>query len=252
MRVIAKLFALALFGCLLAANEAAANDPQDAIVDYIAAHPGASLEDVVAFANSRITDSGLVYYFDHVASAPALEIVLVAGTQEIRFPVSDEFSACGERWVRVPAIGVDADSIDIPRHGEIVHFPRPRDLRLELHTTRATPHGDVIATFEVPWQSVPYAVSNDGRIEFIRYMLPAKVAPWWDGIRQQHPDITETTPILLLAFGQSSPRFVSDPEIYRSHPTEPLPVPDEMKSGYAFRWRFRDSGIIIDFEAPCT
>ena len=69
MRIIAKRFALALFGCLLAANEAAASDPQDAIVDYIAAHPGASLEDVVAFANSRITDSGLVYYFDHVASA---------------------------------------------------------------------------------------------------------------------------------------------------------------------------------------
>lgn len=252
MRVVAKLFALALSGCLLAANEVVAGDPQDAIVEYIAAHPGVSLDDVVTFANSRITDSGLIYYFDHIATAPPLEIVLVAGTQRIHFPVSDEFSACGERWVRVPAVGVDANSIDIPYRGVVVHFSRPRDLRLDLHTTRATPDGDVIATFEVPWQSVPYAVSNDGRVEFIPYRLPAKVRPWWDGIRQRHPAIAETTPFLLLALGQSPPRFVSDPETYRAHPIEPLPVPDEMKSGYAFRSRFRDSGIIVDFEAPCT
>jgi hypothetical protein len=229
-----------------------AADAPGAILDYVAVNPTASLEDVVAFANERIAELGFVYEFDYVGTPVPRDVALTGDAGEIRFGVAEEPGPCGEEWVHIPIMRIAAEYMDIVDEGRQSTVRRPKNLVLDRHTTRRLPDGPIIATFEVPRQTMPYAVSDDGTIEYIRYSLGPRAETWWNDVRQHGRLVADPSPFLLLALSESAPRFVSDPGLYRAQPTEDLPLPPDVGSGFARRWLFKESSIVIDFEGPCT
>ncbi len=238
--------------CVFAPARLVAGEAHGAILDYVAANPAAPLADVVAFANARIAELGLVYAFDYVGTPVPRDVVLTGDASETRFRVAEEPGPCGEAWVHIPITRIATENMDIIEEGRKSTVRRPKNLVLDRHTTRRSPDGPIIATFEVPWQTLPYAVSDDGKIEYIRYGLGPRAEPWWNAIRQHGRLVGDSSPFLLLGLSQSVPRFVSDPELYRAQSTEELPPSPDIGSDFARRWRFKESSIVIDFEGPCT
>ena len=73
-------------------------------------------------------------------------------------------------------------------------------------------------------------------------------------VQAQNAAITHEYPHLLLSVSvDGTTSFITDPALYADQPADWLQDPTDGDKGAFFRrWRFRNSGYIVEFNGPCT
>lgn len=154
---------------LSAAADLGSQSLDDVIRAYVERHPTASLSDVAGYAETRRQELGIPYSFMLWGDAP--EAVLRGEDRRLRIPVWPEEGPCGERWIGIDALRVQRESIDLVEDGRVIAVRRPQGLDLDVHTILAPDGKTLIAKVEVPWQTTPWRVADNGHA--IPCLLPA-------------------------------------------------------------------------------
>lgn len=258
---------LALAGLVITAGPAVAQHEEvlqessfdTVLAEYVTSHPGASLSDVASFASARVLEHGLDYVFDLAGGSSGEKLVLEAGERRLvaAIPNQGELGACGEHWLSIPAVHADVHSIEVVFNGERITVQRPEYLHLNSMVVYTPDQETVITKVDVPWQTLPFGVSRDGNAVLISYALPEETLPWWSEIRKRYPQITLSSPLLLLAVDTSGTHFNGDPDLYvdpyANNLTEQVTgFTGEKASGYLRRVRFKSSGLVVEYQGPCT
>jgi len=259
---ISVLLCVAIALCIGSPRMAAADDElplsplRDLIVAHIKAHPDATLAEVAAFANARLSENGVDYelaIYDRVP--PDRTVVFEAGSRRLlsRTPEEVGIGPCGEFRVTVPAVRVGLDSIDLVSGGQRLTVPRPAGLEGESMTVYSADQKTAINRIDVPWPTFPRGVLPDGSAVIIDFGLGEEVAAWWQRVRATNPQITLDYGDLLLQVGVDGLRFVEDVGRYGDEPIESITdFPNPSKDSYRHRDRFPRSGLVVEYESPCT
>ena len=226
------------------------------IVDYIRAHPDATLPEVAAYANAHLPENGLDYelaIYDRVP--PDRTVVFEAGSRRLLAHTPDEvdIGPCGEFWVTVPAVRAGPDSLDLVHKAERLTVPRPAGLEGESMTVYSADQKTLLSRIDVPWSVFPRGVLPDGSAVIIDFGLGKEVAAWWQGVRAANPQIKLEGGDLLLQVGADGLRFIEDAGAYAEEPAETITdFPNPTKDSYLFRDRFPSSGLVVEYHTPCT
>jgi hypothetical protein len=225
------------------------------LVEFVASHPELTLSDVAAFANARLAEHGISYQFYVTHDPPGKQLVLAGGQRRFvaKMVEDSETGPCGEHWLPIPAVRVDEESIDIVYDGKKTTVARPVDLLLDRVTVFSADRRTTLLDVHVPWQMYPDGITADGSAVLVYYSLGQEGDAWWVNVRAKHPEITNSYPMLVLTIGKAGLKFTSDPQLYAYQPTEEVKEPaDQDRGGYFHRLRFKGSGLVMEFDAPCT
>jgi hypothetical protein len=233
---------------------------KDAILNLVTVQPEATLQQVAAFANAGIARFGLTYQF--VLSVPETTVpgsIWLDGesaTYALRLrddPITEPAGPCGEVWAPLPVTEVRADSLVVVHWRGAERVARPEQLWLDEMKIWSADLTTLLATVEVPWQTIPFGVTPDGRGILVYQPLYEEASDWWRRIKATHPDIPGDTPFLLLAVSEDGFRYVDDSALYvlpRSKRRTDLPGdPHNAYLGYE---EFLDPHVVVEYSAPCT
>jgi hypothetical protein len=243
---------------MAAADDVLGSSPlHSLIVDYIKAHPDATLAEVAAFANARLPENGVDYelaIYDRVP--PDRTVVFEAGARRLlsRTPEEVDIGPCGEFWVTVPALRAGPDSLDLVHKAERLTVPRPAGLENESMTFYSADQKTALSRIDVPWSAFPRGVLQDGSGVIIDFGLGDEAAAWWQHVRAANPQITPPDySHLLLRVGADGLRFIDDASRYGDEPVESIAdFPNPSNDSYRHRDRFPNSGLVVEYESPCT
>jgi hypothetical protein len=224
---------------------------------HLRAHPETTLEDAAALANELLERYGINYEFAILEEErrEAFDITLSAGPRRfVTDAVSDSGAGpCGERWVTVSAKHVDETHIAIVQNGKTFIANRLQDMALDTVKVFAPDGTTLLFEAHVPWQTIPEEVVPGGDAVVVYMPLYDDVPEWWKAVAKAHPGIFTRYPHLMLAVGAEGTRFLGDVERYVGHSFENVDRPGDKGMGSFFRRiRFKDSGFVIEFQAPCT
>lgn len=227
-----------------------------AVSDYVRRHPEATLAEVAEAANALLPQHGLNFILDWMGekSDASRQLTFIGAKRKFSTTIPGNIyqGPCGERWVTVPALRVDKSWIDIVYRGEIVRVKRPDSLHLDKATTYRGDGSTRIRTLELPLDVVR-GVGADGRTVLVWFGLGEELTPWWQSARAANASIDDPYPMLLIEIGEDVPVFVGDAARYGGEAVEYIEDFPEMEEiSYLRRRRFGNSGLIVEYPAPCA
>lgn len=226
-----------------------------AVSDYARQHPAATLAEVAAAATELLPRHGLNFHFFWSEDEAGRKLTLKGANRVFVETLDDSVGpdACGEFWFTVPALRVGDGWIDIVHRGEIVRVERPEILRLDWTKTLAADGATVLRTLEMPDWPDPVGIGADGKTVLIEFPLDEDSMRWWQRIRAAHGNIERSRPALRIEIGGDAPVFVADAAKYGGETVEYIrDFPEKKANGYLQRLRFGDSGLIVEYQSPCT
>jgi hypothetical protein len=225
----------------------------DNIEGYLRDHPDASLAQAARYANAQLARYGIDFSFDVQEPQPDPDSVdLQVGRQRLTFYLDSDPGSCGEHWLEIPAARVDRDRIIVPRNGRPWVITRPDALRLDDMVVYAADGKRKLLTVEMPWETEPAGVSPDGRSVYIYYDIGDGARAWWNRLRAADPRLEADFPVLVLAISRRKLQFLADRELYHGQQAERLALPGNAgDDDFRTRLRFKPSGLIVEYSAPC-
>jgi hypothetical protein len=220
-------------------------------------HPGMSPEDVAAYANAILPHVGFNYEFDlceitgqgkpdgsaPVASQPNTYLLPMtqANGRQITFRIAGENleGLCGECFFRIPCLNVTGQDMLMLSKGRRYRLKRSAQMGLDEMSLVDSSMKRALRTWQVPYQSVPVGVSQDGR----KLYLELRGEGESDVFGKLVLEISETG----LRIQARDELNVKEGEWINEHPTDP------QNSYLSFmRFRVRDQSYIVRFSGPCT
>ena len=241
----------------------------------IEAQPNISAEQITAFANLILEKRGYDYSFDVCEFLTFTKSNAISkrdeayGTFLYRAPFfqmdgekltvqfsSGEAAPCGECFTEFPVHKLSATEIHTLVGGKMYHFKRPKQFVLDKMDLMDATMKKVIRSWEIPVQSFPTAISEDGKTLYLGTDFTEADAAagrwhlWKEGEKPK-----QEYPSALLAFSSEGMRFVvAKPILARQKSEEIKKHPKDPKNDYLMFRRFRvaTKSYIIRYSAPCT
>jgi hypothetical protein len=218
--------------------------------------PGISPKELAAYANTILAHEGFNYEFDaceigragkHGVDAPGasegqtylLPMTSVKG-EKITFRVAsvNMEGLCGECFFRIPCLKVTKRDMLMVSKGRRYSLKRSHQMRLDEMSLVDETMKRVLLTWQVPYQTVPLGVSEDGRKLYLNLTYRENEAK-----EKLVLEISETG----LRIEARDALGLKKGEWIEEHPKDP-------KNSYLSFMRFQAGGqsYIIRFSGPCT
>lgn len=217
-------------------------------------NPGASLAEIVAFANHRLAYVGYNYYFDFdLNDAQITRLRFSSGGRMYGFIPSrdDSYGPCGENPRSIPVARFDGVWLRLPPNHGGGRFKVNLKIQQFDSVEIQTPAGKRLAVIASPdYAPNVVGVRADGRAVYIQTSYWDATGPLFTG-----PDfeINGREFLILEVDVQGRMRFMDDPRLYRRAAKAGQRLERiEGDTGYTQRFLFPDVNLVAVWEGPCT
>lgn len=244
------LFALPSISFAAKPNSLERSPLAEDITKFVIAHPEASLQKTVEYANLRLQDVGMNFDFDARIDAKDDSVQIDAEGRATSASVEEE-GECGERFVPIAAVRITKSTIELPRNGKVVVARRPASLKLDSMQVMSPDLQNVIADVEVPSQAFPRGVTTAGAI-LLDFPLGGGAQEWWSRLQAKSKYFQGDAPYLIYEMVGGAPRFMDDERLYVNDSEPVSNASTDPKNAYVRYLKFKSTHLVVRFSAPCT
>lgn len=226
------------------------SDLKNAISKWVAENPGAEFDEVARMANRFLRIHGYPLVLDAAAlvknDGSALRVK--SGKKVFLFEpgreLSDQPDVCGERYLRVPARILSADSAALVVQEKEFPFSLKGFKRDRFRVFKGK---KLVAVLHAPEPTEPIGLSANGKALFTKFLLnDGEVGAWWQKVGVSQPSVLDEDAYLMLRVEKS--------RLYFDENIEHLPAQEfevEGATGANIRWQFQPSNLILELSSHC-